>query len=192
MFCSLKSINSWKNATSKATYSWEFNSWECCLSTRYAHCLHFQKTRFIYATFCLFTFLNVIYSWKFISKHATFEFYLFMKNIIFKWFTFDSHNLTHFTHFTWILTYIFRNFSTFKHSHIHIMSKIIFENRVFVKILHFTSESVNEAKLLLDIDFEISKKRIYYSTKIINMKLFHCANALICDIKSLICFRSLW
>ena len=146
------------------------------LFTSSKNAIHRQK----HATFCLFTFLNVIYSWKLISKHATFEFYLFMKNIIFKWFTFNSHNFTHFTHFTWIFTYIFRNFSTFKHSHIHIMSKIIFENRVFVKILHFTFESVNEAKLLFDIDFEVSKKT----------NLLFDENYLICDIKFLICFKS--
>ena len=150
--------------------------------------IHRQK----HATSCLFTFLNAIYSWKLTTKHATSEFYLFMKDIISKWSTLDSHNLTHFTHFTWTLTYILRNFSTFKHSHIHIIQKIIFENRVFVKILHFIFENVNEAKLLFDINLKISKKRTYYSTKIIDMKISHCANALICDIKFLICFKNLW
>ena len=125
--------------------------------------IHRQK----HATFCLFTFLNVIYSWKFISKHAIFEFYLFIKNIIFKWFTFDLHNFTHFTHFIWIFTYIFWNFSTFKHSHIHIIQKIIFENRVFVKILHFIFENVNKTISLFDIDLKFQKRKIYYSTKII-------------------------
>ena len=103
-----------------------------------------------------------MFFWKNINEHSC----LFIKNIIFKWSTFDLYNFTHFTHFTWIFTYIFRNFSTFKHSHIHIIQKIIFENRVFVKILHFIFENVNETISLLDINLKISKKRIYYSTKI--------------------------
>ena len=145
-----------------------------------------------HATPCLPTSRDATYPWEPTSGHATPGFYLSMGDTIPKWPTPGPHNPTHPTHPTWTPTYILRSPSASKHPHIHTMSKIIFENRVFVKTLHLTSGSANGAKLLPGTDFEVPKERTYYPAEITNMEISHCANALVCGIGSLVCSRGLW